>query len=341
MIIAELAALVAVAVTGLLAPLAIRPLLHRFGVIDVPNERSSHGSAAIRGVGLAPLAAITVGYLVLLLPGDRNDVSFLLIIVGISAAAALLGLIEDVRGVPVVVRACLQILIGLAGAGAIIVLTASPWWLASVYALSIGAYINVANFMDGVDGISGMHGAVVGVTYALIGVIGDTPWLISAGAILALAFASFLPWNILRGGMFLGDVGSYLLGGGIAVIAVAAIATGVPVLAVLGPLAIYLADTGATLVRRMARGERWFEAHRSHVYQRLTDLGFSHVRVASIVTLASVGTAGLGVLVVLSAQTWPIAVALMIAVLVGYLSLGVRIRKFRRPHAATKGEAAL
>jgi UDP-GlcNAc:undecaprenyl-phosphate GlcNAc-1-phosphate transferase len=130
----------------------------------------------------------------------------------------------------------------------------------------------------------------------------------SAMALAALAAAlwlvgfvnafNFLPWNADRVRVFLGDVGSYSIGAALAVLAVRLIMTGVPVEAVAGPVALYLADVGWTLQRRVRRGERWLEAHRTHVYQRWSDAGWSHAEItlltsALTVLLCLLGVAGM------------------------------------------------
>ena len=98
--------------------------------------------------------------------------------------------------------------------------------------------------------------------------------------------------------MFLGDVGSYSLGAALAVLAADAVLRGVPVEAVLGPLALYLADTAWTLQRRIRAGERWLQAHRTHVYQQWCDAGWSHQEVtlltgALTILLTLLGTVSL------------------------------------------------
>jgi UDP-N-acetylmuramyl pentapeptide phosphotransferase/UDP-N-acetylglucosamine-1-phosphate transferase len=115
-----------------------------------------------------------------------------------------------------------------------------------------------------------------------------------AGLVVAVSFAAFLPWNLGRGNVFLGDVGSYLLGASLAVLGVAGFLTGIPAESLLGPVTIYLADTGATLLRRISAGEQWHAAHRSHAYQRLTDAGFSHLQSAAFATGCSVLTGACG-----------------------------------------------
>lgn len=303
-------ALGATLVVSLVVPSVLAPLLRRRGVMDVPNERSSHSRPVVRGVGISPMVAVAVGYLIVLtLGGDATpDIYILIVIVSATITAAALGAVEDVWGIPVVFRAAAQVLIGCASAA---FLVGESWWLTVVLGLFIAGYINAANFMDGVNGISGLHAVAVGSTYAVIGAITTMPWLTISGLVLALAFAGFLPWNFARGGMFLGDVGSYLLGGGIAVIAAAAIAGGIPFLAVLGPLAIYLADTGTTLIKRMTHGERWYEAHRTHVYQQLTRSGLSHFQTAALVASFGGITGALGLLSLLGGW-WVIGCAVAI-----------------------------
>ncbi len=98
-----------------------------------------------------------------------------------------------------------------------------------------------------------------------------------------MAFLGFLPWNLSRGSVFLGDVGSYLLGASVAALAVAGFLSGVYVEYVLSPILVYVADTGYYCCARINAGERWYASHREHVYQRLTDVGFSHLQSAGTV----------------------------------------------------------
>lgn len=340
-------ALIAVAIVSLLAPAVLKPLLTRMGVVDIPNMRSSHTIPVIRGGGLAPLLAVAVGYAILLPHFETKDgFGILVCILGVSAASGLLGWLEDYEGLPVLVRAGFQLGIGLGGTFAVLAMSDEGWWMLPLYGIGIAGYINVANFMDGVNGISGLHGAVVGITYATIGILLEMPWLTSSGGIIALAFVGFLPWNLVRARLFLGDVGSYLLGGGLAIIAVSALVRGAPLVAIIGPLAIYLADSTITLARRVVRGEKWFQAHRTHVYQRLTALGLSHLQVAAIVSMASVGCGVFGIQSVVDngiGGSW-VAWLGIVAIVVAYLSLAtvlarLRIGKGALPGATSMGKA--
>lgn len=204
--------------------------------------------------------------------------------------------------------------------------TPLPLWasvLLVVYAvLFISSYINVANFMDGLNGISGFHAVIAGLTFATSGLLLNMPWLVAAGLILAAGFAGFLPWNLSKPGAFLGDVGSYLLGGATALTSFAALVAGAPILATIGPMVIYFGDVGVTLVKRVRAGKRWDEPHKEHTYQRIQQLGYTHVQasaltaactlVASVLGLASFFTGLWGTLLLLAGG---------LAVLVLYLAL--------------------
>ncbi|MGW9404661.1 MraY family glycosyltransferase [Arthrobacter sp. NPDC055585] len=304
-----LAASAAVAfLASLLLPFAFIPLLRRLGVVDVPNERSSHTKTVIRGVGATIAAGVLLGLGTSLGTGYvAVDRSLVLLLMGVIASASLLGWVEDFRGLSVKVRFGLQLVIGAAGTTALAAALGQSFWWVPVGTLVIAGYINVANFMDGVNGISGLHGLAVGVLYAVAGVLSDQVWLIAAGTVIAAAFAAFLPWNLGRGSVFMGDVGSYLLGAAIAGTAVAAFLAGVYVEYLLFPILIYLLDSFTTLVRRIWRGERWYAAHRQHVYQRLTDAGLTHLQSASVVTVATVLIGGTGL--VTGGSGWGITAA--------------------------------
>ncbi|WP_241982022.1 NAD-dependent epimerase/dehydratase family protein [Cryobacterium sp. TMT3-29-2] len=219
-----------------------------------------------------------------------------IVIVGAGAAVAILGLVEDIRGVRIVTRASVQLAVGAVATTALVWHSDSELWWIPVGAVVLAGYTNAANFMDGINGISGLHGAVVGSAFGVIGILTERPWLLGAGLVLAVSFVAFLPWNLAGKRMFLGDVGSYLLGGSVGIIAITALVDGVAPLAVVAPLCIYLADTAVTLVRRVLGGEEWHQAHRSHVYQRLTAAGFTHLTAALIVTASTLCTSAIGLL---------------------------------------------
>lgn len=329
---------------SLVLPSLVKPLLVKLGIMDVPNERSSHERPVIRGVGLAVLIAMGAGYLAgLLALSGTPDWGLLLVVAAACAGSGILGLGEDLRGVSVSVRSASLLVIGGVTAAAFIwpqwmrsdasfgwggvnaLSDIVPWGLAllAIYAvLFLSSYINVANFMDGLNGISGFHAVIAGLTFATIGHVTSMTWLGIAGAVLAAGFLGFLPYNLTPPGAFLGDVGSYLLGGAVAAISFAAFTAGVPLLATIGPMVIYFGDVGVTLVKRVRAGYKWDEPHKEHTYQRIQQRGYSHTVASLIVALCTAATSALG-LCALWVEGWGqlLLLAAGFAVLIVYLAL--------------------
>lgn len=270
-------------------------MLRWAAVEDIPGSRSSHTVATPRGGGVAVVSGLLVGLVAV------GDPSWLSLGVGLLVFFAI-GLVEDLVGVPIRVRLGLQLSAGAAVGllllrDAAIHATADPWVLAAVVvaiALWITTFTNAFNFMDGINGISAAHAIVGGMTFAVLGKLDRQPALVAVAVVVVAAGAGFLPWNALRARVFLGDVGSYALGAVLAILAVHALLRGVPPEAVLGPLALYLADTGWTLVRRIRRGAAWTQSHREHTYQRICDLGFSHQAVTLMTVVFGACGAALG-----------------------------------------------
>jgi UDP-N-acetylmuramyl pentapeptide phosphotransferase/UDP-N-acetylglucosamine-1-phosphate transferase len=274
-------------------PLTIA-LLRRLAVLDMPGGRSSHSVPTPRGGG-APIAVGLVVAALIAPGGGRAGLAFA-VAVGFFG---LLGLLDDLRGLPVVVRLGLQ----LAGASAVAALLVSGLSLPAVAVIMaalagtawVVGFVNAFNFMDGVNGISGAHALIGGVAYACLAGWRRDGFGVAAGLSLAVGACAFLPWNAVRARVFLGDVGSYSIGAALAVLAVRLVSLGVPVEAVAGPVALYLADVAWTLQRRIRGGERWLEAHRTHVYQRWCDEGWSHQEVTVLTSALTVLLCLLGV----------------------------------------------
>lgn len=310
---------------ALTAPLYVRPLLARRAVLDIPSDRSSHSRPVLRGGGVAQLLAVGAALVVVLSLSSfawRDGQALVVVLIG-GLAFGVIGLVDDVsgdNGPGVMTRAGLQLLVAMILSALLMGAAGAPWTVAGA-GLFIAAYVNAANFMDGVNWISGLHGLVVGVAFALIGRHAEMSWLVGVGVITAAAYLAFLPWNVLGSGMFMGDVGSYLLGGLIAGTTVAGLIGRVPALVMLSPLAIYLADTAATLMRRITRGEPVLRAHRTHTYQRLTDTGFSHGSAALTVALLTALTSTMGLLYMNGLWPFWLAGGGILAVCACYVSL--------------------
>jgi UDP-GlcNAc:undecaprenyl-phosphate GlcNAc-1-phosphate transferase len=270
-----LAAVICAACVTVAEPVLI-PLLRR-AAIDVPNGRSSHSVPTPRGGG-APIAAGLVVAAALLIHGTAG----VIFAIAVGAFAAI-GFADDLGSLPAGRRLAMQGLASLVIAGvlagrislppAVLVVTVV------VLAVWLIGFVNAFNFMDGVNGISGAHALIGGAYYACLGWWRPDAFLATAGAAVAAGALAFLPWNAVRARVFLGDAGSYGLGVALALLAAYCVIRHIPPEAALAPLALYLADTGWTLQRRIRAGERVFEAHRTHTYQKLCDVGWSHQRV--------------------------------------------------------------
>lgn len=355
-------------VASVLLPYLVRPLLVRLGIMDVPNERSSHERPVLRGLGLAVLAALGVGggvasALFLWSPVERSGTAVLIIVLVGSIAAGLLGLSEDLRGLSVPVRSASLLVIAAAAAilliafantggtgptlsiGLTLALSTAPIWaliLLAVYGvLFISSYINVANFMDGLNGISGFHGVIAGATFALTGWLTGLPWLLCAGLVLGAAFAGFLPWNLSRPGAFLGDVGSYLLGGATAIISFAAFCAGVPLLVTIGPMVMYFGDVGVTLVKRVRAGHQWDEPHKEHVYQRIQQLGYTHVQASAMTAGCTAITSVLGIMALFTHVFGTFTLFAAGLVVLGFYLMLPRILPPRGEHVNTRDTPGL
>lgn len=311
--------LVAVAIAGLvglaLQPLNIR-LMRRMAVIDYPNSRSSHDTPTPRGGGLVVVLAAMAGLAVMIAPAP------LLVAVGLFAV---LGLAEDLHGLPVSARLGAQlgvgafVAVGIADDSGQVAL--ASWLLVVLITGWLIAVVNVSNFMDGINGISALQAIGGGLGYAVLGSALDAMHLVNAGLIVAAAGASFLPWNALRARIFLGDVGSYGLGAALGVLSVYALIAGAPPEAAIAPLALYLADTTWTLARRILAREPWLSAHRSHVYQRLTITGWSHLQVASLCGALTVAITALGTVSFIGSDGFrALADLVALSLIGGYLS---------------------
>lgn len=180
------------------------------------------------------------------------------------------------------------------------------------------AAVNATNFMDGINGISGMTAALWGLCVVPVGVTVSDGALVGLGAATAGSALGFLPYNLPEAQLFLGDVGSYLFGGLFAGGVLLTVADRGPVRRVLAPLSVYLVDVGITLARRAARGAPLTEAHREHVYQRLVqEQGWPHLQVTGI----SVGAAAVATVLAGHSYRSLLSAALAAAVLAAYAGL--------------------
>ncbi|OGS17296.1 MAG: hypothetical protein A2219_03440 [Elusimicrobia bacterium RIFOXYA2_FULL_50_26] len=246
-----------------------------WGLIDLPNARSSHSVPTPRGGGIGIVSGIIAGVAVVYAAGLERFTS-LAWLAALTAAMAVTGFVSDRCNSPVRLRLAAQLTMALA---AVFILgRAGISWPGALIAIGIAGAVNFYNFMDGIDGLAGAQAAIGGAALAAFGFITGQSWLIFSGLIMAGAAAGFLALNVTPAKIFMGDTGSYAIGFFFACVPLLDGRLFVPVMLVMGT---FLFDTIVTLALKPGRGIRWHEAHRSHFYQRAVALGYSHLQVTA------------------------------------------------------------
>ena len=290
-----IAAAVSMSLIWLLLPWLIRHLTAR------PNARSSHHHPTPQGGGLPVVVGTlaTAWAAVLLVTTLTSDQFFQFLTLTLAAAMlAVVGAIDDLRNLSAPSRLALQ---GIAVAAIIAalprelqILPQLPWWIERLCVFLGGLwFVNMVNFMDGIDWITVAEVVPVTTAIVLLGLYGAVQWLPSlVAAALLGAILGFAPFNKPVARLFLGDVGSLPIGLLLGWLLLQVAASGYLVAALILPL-YYVVDATITLTRRLAKGERFWEAHRSHFYQRATDNGFSVPAIVARVFLVNLALAAL------------------------------------------------
>ena len=329
----SLAPLFAVPLAGLLSAgliLALKPLLQRYALAR-PNARSSHRVPTPQGGGIAIIGATlaVAGFLALpggVAPGGAEWPALIIT----TLVLAGVGTVDDIRPLPASARLVIQ-----AGAVAAVVVTAEgrllpdfPLGLERGLAILAGLwFVNLVNFMDGLDWMTLAEFVPVTAFLTLLGLVGafaPAPALV-AGALLG-GLLGFAPFNRPVARLFMGDVGSLPLGLIVAWLLFRLATEGGLAAAVILPL-YPLADATLTLVWRLRRGEKVWQAHRSHFYQVATVNGFPVSEVVGSVFAVQVGLAGLAGATLL----WPRLAVTLACLAVAAALVGWLLRRFARP----------
>jgi UDP-N-acetylmuramyl pentapeptide phosphotransferase/UDP-N-acetylglucosamine-1-phosphate transferase len=279
--------LTAMAASALLTAL-VRKILIKRQMMDIPNERSMHKTPVPRGGGLAIVIVILAG-LFFFYPN--------IYLLGGALLLAILSLIDDRKGLKASVRLFFHLvaaIIGLFALGHKNLLFGGvlPVWIDhTLLVLGWAWFMNLYNFMDGIDGITGTH--TIATASALMIVTASTRMDIPFGDYYLIAFiigacSGFLFYNWPPAKIFMGDVGSVPLGFLMGYLFLRLACDGHLLPALIIPL-YYLADSGITLVRRTLRREKFWQAHRQHFYQRATLGEGSPKKVLLCILVANIG----------------------------------------------------
>ena len=289
--------------------------------LDRPNARSLHERPVPRTGGIAVLAGSAAG--LWLAPSADALAPF-----GAALALGALSFVDDVRGMPAGVRFAAHLCAAMLVA----------WYLLSpmnagvlvLLVLVIGWITNLYNFMDGSDGLAGGMAVVGFGAYALAASLAGEPELATACACLASAALAFLLFNFHPARIFLGDVGSIPLGFLAATLGLLGWRNDAwPVWFPLLVFAPFIGDATLTLLRRVMRREKLWQAHRDHYYQRLVRMGFGHRKTALIEYAAMLLCAGIGLVAREQALLLQVAVILPTVALLAGIAVWVDTRWYR------------
>ena len=322
---------VAAALTALLI-LLLRPLLQRYALAR-PNARSSHREPTPQGAGIAVIAATiaSVAGTALFAPDLLQDPSQLSLIFACTIGLAAIGVTDDIRPLEASPRLLLQtvaVAVMIAALPADLrIVSQLPWWFERILMLLGGLwFVNLVNFMDGIDWMTVAEVIPVTAALALFGFMGALPGSATLVAIaLCGAIIGFAPFNRPIARLFLGDVGSLPIGLLLSWLLILLAGNGHLTSAILLPL-YYLADATITLMRRMVMGERITQAHRSHFYQKALDNGFSVHQIVGRVFAINVA---LGCLAAITLVNQSRAIHIIV-VLTGSLLVGILLWNFAR-----------
>lgn len=321
-------ALGGLAIAAFVFSLVVTGVVRRYAlarsVVDVPNHRSSHSEPTPRGGGLAiAIATLGGGGVLAALGVVSRELAFAF--VGGGALIAAIGWLDDHQSIRARVRLVVHLLAALwavAWVGApravdvgVGVIPLGP--LGAVLAvLGIVWFTNLFNFMDGIDGLAGGEALVAGLAGGALLLARGAAGPAGLAFLIAGASAGFLVWNWAPARIFMGDVGSGLLGYLFAVLAIASDGAGaVPLLVWILLCGVFVFDATVTLARRVLRGERVQDAHRDHAYQRLLAVGWGHARVSGSVLVLDAVLALLALTAVKEPRLLPLCFAGAVAML--------------------------
>ena len=279
---------------------AILRVLERRAILDHPNERSSHAVPTPRGGGLAVIAVILAAWTAIAWGAGTLGLYWPALAGALALAAV--SWFDDLRGLGPVPRLAVQAaavaagIFALPGPGPVFQGLLPPALDAFAAAFLWLWFVNLFNFMDGIDGISGAETACIGGGVCVLALVEGWTGEVGLYALTAAAAAlGFLAWNWQPARIFLGDVGSVTLGYLLGWLLLGLAATGYWAAALLLPL-YYLADATLTLLSRLRRREPIWQAHRKHYYQRAIRRGLNHVQVVRVIMALNALLVGLAIL---------------------------------------------
>ena len=295
----------------------------------MPNERSSHTTPTVRGGGLVIVFVCLISYtFYTLLITNNFQISY---VIG-AALIALVSWVDDLYSISFVWRIFIHSISAI-----LIIFTLGYFqeiyipFFSKIENNVIGAFLtfcwivwltNAYNFMDGIDGIAGMQAVTAGIGWMILGKLLEFPMTEFYGGTIAFSSLGFLIQNWQPAKIFMGDVGSAFLGFSFAALPLLAkdeigqsgeknqYLPYLPIIAILF-VWLFIFDTVYTFIRRIYNQEKVWEAHRGHIYQKLTIAGYSHQKVTSLFGLLSILTTSVAILWTINKSVWEYVLILL------------------------------
>ncbi len=276
-------------VCGVIASAALTALARRYALrhelLDLPGQRRSHALPTPRGGGIGPVTVLLICGSLFVASDHRSQPALGMCLLGLAMIAGI-GWLDDHRPLSAWLRIVVHLGAALVASIALIGMPHTPLQIVLILLSTavVTGFVNAWNFMDGIDGLAASQAGLVAATLLAGG------WLVGAWSSMAILLAAtvlgFLPFNVPRARIFLGDVGSGGLGFMVAILLLRAVVTGgIAWPVALLPASALLVDGGMTLLLRIVRGKAWWLPHREHLYQWLVRDGRLHVHVTACYAL--------------------------------------------------------
>jgi UDP-N-acetylmuramyl pentapeptide phosphotransferase/UDP-N-acetylglucosamine-1-phosphate transferase len=309
----------------------IYPLLLKYA-LSRPNARSSHRIPTPQGAGVAVIAATLAATIIALVCFSTPGREIPTVVLAAALFIAVVGFADDLRSIPILPRLALQtiavaaVLFGIPAELRLV--STCPWLVERSLTLLAGLwFVNLVNFMDGLDWMTAAEVVPVTAAIVMLGLNSDVPvQVMIVAAALCGAMLGFAPFNRPKAKVFLGDVGSLPIGLLVGWCLLELAYHGQFAAALLLPL-YYLLDATLTLLRRMLRREEFWSAHRSHFYQRATDNGFTVTQVVCRVFALNLLLAALAIASTMVQST----AAMIVCIVAGLLAVATILYGFSRP----------
>lgn len=306
----------------------IRIVALKKSLLAMPNERSSHSIPTPHGGGIAIAISWFIGLIYLFTCKAIEPSLFYALMVG--SVLCVVSFLDDIYELSPKIRLFTQAsvaLLGLYMLGGLLKIDSGIFVLENQLFTNTFAFlgiiwcINLYNFLDGIDGYAGIEAVFLGIAGYLL--FGGDHYLV-----LVASVSGFLVWNWQKAKIFMGDVGSTLLGYNVAILALYSQNQGTSILVWLILFGLFWFDATLTLYRRYKKGEKLTQAHRKHAYQRAVQSGLSHQKVVIIAMIVNILLAILGYIASQYSELVFMCFVLSLGLLVGVVKMVDKRKKF-------------